>query len=569
MSKKNEQLVLGDDVRHGLKRGVDQLANIVKETLGPKGKNVLIIKNGVPQIINDGVSIAKQVRLWDQLEHAGATMVKNVSKDTDSIYGDGTTTATILAQAILNAGIKLDRINYFKLNKAFDFYIGEVEKYLMLNAKKIIYNQDLRNIAMVSTNGDTEIANLLVDAYKDLGFDAFITVKESPEKVTYMKSIKGLKYDSGWVSPFLTNDKTDRTAKYSHSDGCHVCYVAGELVNEIDIIPILELQANDRQPMLIIAERIYGEALAILVKNKMQGNMAVSAVVIPGIKSEHADIMADMIAVTGGEVLNTEDGKKVHDNIDKMVFGVVQGFEVGQDYFTLTKDNRDEEKIKERVEHIEKEMLKFKHELFIKSAKSRIAKLTSGVGVIYIGGTSQLEIDEKILRTVDAVNALTCGLDKGYLPGGGIALLRASEYLVTGKFKIEKSTEQRLAKEILVEAMEKPFNQILLNCGVIEEDYSQDLIEQAIDFCINLFSKNKKENHIQKVLDNPNFWYGYNGATEQYSDLLKDGIIDPLTVTVGALKSAKSISAIILSSGAAVLDGEVENRKDQILFSQQ
>lgn len=563
MSNKNEQLILGADARQGLKRGVDQLADIVKQTLGPKGKNVMILKNNIPQIINDGVSIAKTIRLWDPLEHAGATMVKNVSKDTDTLYGDGTTTATILAQAILNAGMELDNVNYYKLKKAFDFYVTEVEKYLIKKSKKIIYNQDLRNLALVSTNGDTEIVDLLVQAYKELGFDAYLTVKESPEKTTYLKSVKGLKYDSGWVSPYLTNDKTDRTAKYSHPDGCHVCYVSGELVNEIDIIPILEIQAQDRLPLLIIAERIYGEALAVLVQNKLQGNMAVSAVVVPGLKHEHADIMADMICVTGGEVLNTEDGRKVYDNIDKTIFGIVQGFEVGNDYFTLSKDNREEEKVKERISHIEEEMKKFQHELFQKSAKARIAKLTSGVGVIYIGGNSEIEINEKKLRAQDAVNALACGIDKGYLPGGGIGLMRAAEYLESNSFNIESSVESKQALHILIDAMRKPYEQILINCGMIEAPSEPDWLERI---SVKLFGPRYKF-HISKIIENPEFGYGYNGATEQYSDLLADGIVDALSVTVGALRNAVSVSSIILSTGAAVLDGEVQNKNEQIMFN--
>lgn len=561
MSSKNEQLVLGDDARQGLKRGVDKLANIVKETLGPKGKNVLILKAGVPQIINDGVSIAKQVRLWDPLEHAGATIIKNVSKDTDALYGDGTTTATVLAQAILNAGMQLNKVNYYKLKKAFDFYVNEVELYLTAKSKKISSDLDLYNLAMVSTNGDKEIVSLLVKAYRELGFNAYLTIKDSPEKTTYLKSIKGLKYDSGWVSPYLTNDKTDKTAKYSHPEGCHICYVSGELVNEIDIIPILELQAIDRLPLLIIAERIYGEALAVLVQNKLQGNMAVSAVVVPGLKHEHADIMADMICVTGGEVLNTEDGKKVHDNIDKTVFGVVEGFEVGNDYFTLSKDNREEEKVRERIMHIEEEMKKYQHELFQKSAKSRIAKLNSGVGVIYIGGNSEIEINEKKLRAQDAVNALACGIDKGYLPGGGIGLVRAAQYLESKLFNIESSSESKYALQILVDAMRKPYEQILINCGVIDEPRKQTWR----DIAANWF--NPDENHIKKVTDSLSFGYGYNGATEQYSDLLVDGIVDPLSITVGSLRNAVSISSIVLSTGAAVLDGEPENKNEQILFN--
>ena len=530
----NSHLIIGREVVLGLKRGVDAVANIVKCTLGPKGKNVVIIVDDIPQIINDGVSIARKIRLFDPLENAGATMIKNVSKDTDRKYGDGTTTATILAQAILASGVEEDNINFFKLQLAFEFFVLEVEKYLTDNVRLIESDSDLLHVAMVSTNGDLELSELLLNAYTALGKECFITVKESPEGNTYLKTVKGLKYDSGWVSPFLTNDRIDKTAKYSHSEGCYVCYVGSELVNEIDIIPILELAAVERLPLLIIAERIYGEALAILIKNKLQTNYPVSAVVVPGLKHEHADIFADMICVTGGEVLNTEEGVQVH-GAEISCFGRVDGFEVGSDYFILKNDKRDSEKVEDRVEHIKNEMKKYTHNLFEVSAKARIAKLNSGIGIIYIGGNSVIEITEKKLRCEDAVNALTCAVDKGYVPGGGIALFRASKHLEKKYADTVFSDEEVIALNILKSAMVKPFEQILINCNVqLDDDY---------------------------LVEDKDFSFGYNGNTNLFEDMYEAGIVDPLSVTVGALRSAVSVSGIILSSGAAVFDSDQDINK--------
>lgn len=531
----------GPQVRQEMKEGVDVLANMVKITLGPKGLNVLIMNGNEPEIINDGVSIAKKVYIGNPIQNAAASLIKQVCQKTDDNAGDGTTTATILAQAILHAGMSLENVNYLKLKKAFENIYENIESYLSEKSQKIKSKEDIYSVAMVSTNGDKMIAKLISDAFEQLGNDCYLITRESPEYLTYLKTVEGLKYDKGYVNPFLTNDKTDRCARYNTES--FVCYISGEVSEEIQLVPILELAASFGAPILIIAQKIYGEALTFLIRNKMQANIALSAVEAPGITSEQIDMMADMISVTGGTILNTETGLQTLDpSLNETCFGRVAGFEVHKDYFVLHRlesTAETEEAIAKRIEHIETEMQKYKHTKFEQSAKGRIAKLKSGIGIIYAGGYSPAEVAENKLRIQDAINAVMCAVEDGYVPGGGISLLRAAVHIKANY--LPKSKEETQALEILCASLTQPFYQILENCG---------------------HEKNEIDKISREIFQKP-FSYGYDAWEEKVVDMYQAGIMNATKVDLTGLKNAISIASIILSSGGAVITADENPQQEK------
>ncbi|MDA8731585.1 chaperonin GroEL [Flavobacteriaceae bacterium] len=514
------------DARDGLKRGVDALANAVKVTLGPKGRNVIISKSfGSPTVTKDGVSVAKEVELEDELENMGAQMVKEVASKTNDLAGDGTTTATVLAQSIVKEGIKnvAAGANPMDLKRGIDKAVQAIIIDLEKQAQKVGNSSEkIKQVAAISANNDNTIGDLIATAFEKVGKEGVITVEEAKGMETYVDVVEGMQFDRGYLSPYFVTDADKMIADLENP---YILLFDKKISNLNEILPILEPVAQSSRPLLIIAEDVDGQALATLVVNKLRGGLKIAAVKAPGFGDRRKAMLEDIAILTGGTVISEERGFSL-ENATLDLLGTAETITIDKDNSTIVNGNGDAEAIKARVNQIKAQIETTTSDYDKEKLQERLAKLAGGVAVLYVGAASEVEMKEKKDRVDDALHATRAAVEEGIVAGGGVALVRTKKTLE--KIATE-NLDETTGIQIVNKAIESPLRTIVENAGG----------EGSVV--------------INKVLEgNKNF--GYDAKSETYVDMLEAGIIDPKKVTRVALENAASVAGMILTTECALID---------------
>ena len=521
-----KEIKFDTDARELLKKGVDQLANAVKVTLGPKGRNVIIEKKfGAPQITKDGVTVAKEVELEDHFENTGAKLVKSVASKTGDDAGDGTTTATILTQSIVNVGLKnvTAGANPMDLKRGIDKAVAAVVEYIKDHAEQVGDNYDkIEQVATVSANNDPEIGKLIADAMRKVSKDGVITIEESKSRDTYTNVVEGMQFDRGFISPyFMTNG--DKMEAELNNPSILIC--DKKISSMKDLLPILEPIAREGKELLIIAEDVDGEALTTLVVNKLRGALKIAAVKAPGFGDRRKEMLQDIATLTGAIVVSEERGFTL-ENATPDMLGKAEKVTITKENTTIVGGKGDKEAIKERVDSIRKQIEASTSEYDKEKLKERLGKLSGGVAVLYVGATTEVEMKEKKDRVEDALNATRAAVEEGYLPGGGVSYIRAAEALNGLKGDNEDETT---GIHIVAKAIEEPLRQIAANAGVDGSVIIQKIREGKDDF-------------------------GYNARTDEYVHMFEVGVIDPTKVARVALENAASVAGMFLTTECGIVD---------------
>ena len=515
------------DAREGLKRGVDALANAVKVTLGPRGRNVIISKSfGSPQVTKDGVTVAKEIELEDALENMGAQMVKEVASKTNDLAGDGTTTATVLAQAIVKEGLKnvASGANPMDLKRGIDKAVAKIVEHLAKQAKEVgSSSEKIKQVASISANNDDTIGELIAQAFEKVGKEGVITVEEAKGTDTYVDVVEGMQFDRGYLSPYFVTDSEKMVAELDHP---YILLYDKKISTMKDLLPVLEPVAQSGKPLLIIAEDIDGEALATLVVNKLRGTLRIAAVKAPGFGDRRKAMLEDIAILTGGTVIAEERGFTL-ENATIDMLGTAERVSIDKDNTTIVNGAGKSDNIKARVAQIKAQIENTSSDYDREKLQERLAKLSGGVAVLYIGAASEVEMKEKKDRVDDALHATRAAVEEGIVAGGGIALIRAKNVL--GKLKPLNADEETGIK-IIFKALEAPLRTIVENAGV----------EGSVI--------------VARVLEASRDAYGYNAKTGTYTDMFKAGIIDPKKVTRVALENAASVAGMILTTECALVD---------------
>ncbi|WP_418510779.1 chaperonin GroEL [Corallibacter sp.] len=514
------------EARDGLKRGVDALANAVKVTLGPKGRNVIISRSfGAPQVTKDGVSVAKEVELEDALENMGAQMVKEVASRTNDLAGDGTTTATVLAQAIVKEGLKnvAAGANPMDLKRGIDKAVEAITAELEKQSKQVGNSSEkIQQVASISANNDDTIGELIAKAFEKVGKEGVITVEEAKGTDTYVDVVEGMQFDRGYLSPYFVTDSDKMIADLENP---YILLFDKKISNLQEILPILEPVAQSGRPLLIIAEDVEGQALATLVVNKLRGGLKIAAVKAPGFGDRRKAMLEDIAILTGGVVISEERGFSL-ENADLSMLGTAETVTIDKDNTTIVNGAGKAADIKARVGQIKSQIETTTSDYDKEKLQERLAKLAGGVAVLYVGAASEVEMKEKKDRVDDALHATRAAVEEGIVAGGGVALVRAKKVL-------EKITTDNLDEttgvQIVNKAIEAPIRTIVENAGG----------EGSV--VINKVLEGKKD-------------FGYDAKSEQYVDMLKVGIIDPKKVTRIALENAASVAGMILTTECALID---------------
>lgn len=519
-----------EEARRGLERGVNKLADAVKVTLGPKGRNVVLEKKfGSPTITNDGVTIAKDIELEDPFENMGAALVREVATKTNDIAGDGTTTATLLAQSIVHEGMKnvVAGANPMVLKRGIKKATDCLVKKLQENAKTVSTKEEKAQVASISA-GDAEIGGLIADAMEKVGNDGVITVEESKTMETSLETVEGMQFDRGYISPYMVTDPDKMEAVLSNP---YVFITDRKITMIQDIMPVLEKVVQQGRELLIIAEDIEGEALATLVVNRLRGTFKAVAVKVPGFGDRRKAMLQDIATLTGATVISEEVGRKL-DSATVADLGSCSQVRVTKDLTTIVDGAGDKQAIADRVASIRAQIPETTSQFDKEKLQERLAKLSGGVAVIKVGAATETELKDKKLRIEDALNATRAAVAEGIVAGGGTALLQVQPALD----ELEKETEgdEKTGIDIVRRAIEAPVRQIANNAG----------LEGAV--IVEAVKKAKKG-------------IGFNAQTEEYVDMIKSGIVDPCKVTRSALQNAASIAAMILTTEAVVADKPAEN----------
>ena len=514
------------EARDGLKRGVDKLANAVKVTLGPKGRNVIISKSfGAPQVTKDGVTVAKEIELEDPLENMGAQMVKEVASKTNDLAGDGTTTATVLAQSIVTEGLKnvAAGANPMDLKRGIDKAVEAIVADLEKQTAKVGNSSDkIKQVASISANNDEVIGELIAEAFGKVGKEGVITVEEAKGTETYVDVVEGMQFDRGFLSPYFVTNSEKMSAEL---DSPYILLFDKKISNMKDLLPVLEPVAQTGKPLLIIAEDVDGEALATLVVNKLRGALKIAAVKAPGFGDRRKAMLEDIAILTGGTVISEERGFTLENTTIDML-GTAETVSIDKDNTTVVNGAGDSKVIKARVGQIKSQIETTTSDYDKEKLQERLAKLAGGVAVLYVGAASEVEMKEKKDRVDDALHATRAAVEEGIVAGGGVALVRAKKSLE--KIKTENADEAT-GVQIVNRAIESPLRTIVSNAGG----------EGAVV--------------ISKVMDGKKD-FGYNAKNGEYTDMLKAGIIDPKKVTRVALENAASVSGMILTTECALTD---------------
>ena len=521
-----KEISFNTDARDKLKAGVDALANAVKVTLGPRGRNVVIQKAfGAPQITKDGVTVAKEVELEDPVENMGAQMVKEVASKTADIAGDGTTTATVLAQAMITAGLKnvVAGANPMDLKRGIDKAVAKVVEDLQSRSEVIGDDfEKVKQVGSISANNDEEIGTLIADAMKRVSKDGVITVEEAKGTDTYVDEVIGMQFDRGYLSPYFVTNADDMVTEYEHP---YILIHDKKISNMQDIVPLLEKSVAANRPLLIIAEDVESQALGVLVVNRLRAQLKVVAVKAPGFGDRRKAMLEDIAILTGGTVISEEKGYKL-ENADVHHLGQAEKIVVDKDNTTIVNGGGNQEQIEARINQIKQQIETTTSDYDREKLQERLAKLAGGVAVLYVGAPTEVEMKEKKDRVDDALHATRAAVEEGIVAGGGVALVRAIGALdgLTGD-----NEDQTIGIDIVRRALEAPIRTISDNTGV----------EGAVV--------------LQKVLEGKGA-FGYNARTDEYEDLKKAGVIDPTKVTRIALENAGSIASMVLTTECVIND---------------
>jgi chaperonin GroEL len=521
-----KQIKFDLDARDGLKRGVDALANAVKVTLGPKGRNVIIDKKfGAPQITKDGVTVAKEIELKDAIENMGAQMVKEVASRTNDVAGDGTTTATVLAQAIVTTGLKnvAAGANPMDLKRGIDKAVEAVVAELH-NISKPVGNDSamIEQVASISANSDFTIGKLIAEAMAKVGKEGVITVEEAKGTETTVEVVEGMQFDRGYQSPYFVTDAEKMEAVLENP---YILIHDKKISNMKDMLPVLEKAAASGKPLLIICEEVEGEALATLVVNKIRGSLKIAAVKAPGFGDRRKAMLEDIAILTGGTVISEEKGLKLEDATLEDL-GTAEKIVIDKDNTTIVNGAGEAKAIKARVNQIKAQIESTTSDYDKEKLQERLAKLAGGVAVLYVGAATEVEMKEKKDRVDDALAATRAAVEEGIVPGGGVAYLRTIAAI--GKIKPENADE-KTGIDIVLRSIEEPLRQIVANAGLEGSIVVQKVKEGKGDF-------------------------GYNARTDVYEDLFKAGVIDPTKVTRVALENAASIAGMLLTTECVLAD---------------
>jgi len=529
MSKK---ITFSKEARNKLADGVDKLANAVTATLGPSGRNVIIEQDmGMPVSTKDGVTVAKSIELKDKVENLGAQIVKQASIKTAEQAGDGTTTSTLLAQSILTEG--LDRMkqgsNAVDIKRGIDKAVKDVVKYLAEQSKEITDEEQLKQVATISANNDKEVGELISTAMDKVGRDGVVTIEESKTGETYLETVEGMQFNRGYKSPYFVTDNNSMTAVLQNP----LILITDKRLSSIkELLPILEGVSQQNKSLLVIADDIDGEALSTMVVNKMRGILPIVAVKAPEFGDRKKAMLEDIATLTGGQVISTEKGMRL-DKFQTEWLGKAGKVTVGKDTTTVIDAKGDEESITQRVEEIKTQIDETTSSYEKEKLQERLAAFIGGVAIVHVGGHTEVEMKEKKDRVDDALHATKAALEEGILPGGGIALLNASKLLVEQIGSLEG--DQQTGYDIIISALERPFYKILQNAGLENDTIG---------------------NIETRVIEEGDFWFGYNPREEDYYNMFKEGIIDPTKVTRLALENAASVAGTLLITEAVVSTGK-------------
>nr|WP_250812227.1 chaperonin GroEL [Neorhizobium tomejilense] len=521
-----KEVKFNTDARERMLRGVDILANAVKVTLGPKGRNVVIDKSfGAPRITKDGVSVAKEIELDDKFENMGAQMLREVASKTNDLAGDGTTTATVLAQAIVREGAKAvaSGMNPMDLKRGIDIAVDAVVKELKSNARKISNNSEIAQVGTISANGDAEIGRYLAEAMEKVGNEGVITVEEAKTAETELEVVEGMQFDRGYLSPyFVTNQDKMRV----ELEDPYILIHEKKLSNLQSMLPVLEAVVQSGKPLLIIAEDVEGEALATLVVNKLRGGLKIAAVKAPGFGDRRKAMLEDIAILTGGTVISEDLGIKL-ETVTLNMLGRAKKVAIEKENTTIIDGAGSKAQIDGRTTQIRAQIDETTSDYDREKLQERLAKLAGGVAVIRVGGSTEVEVKEKKDRVDDALHATRAAVEEGILPGGGVALLRAVKALDNLS---TANQDQRVGVEIVRRAIEAPVRQIAQNAGA----------EGSVI--------------VGKLREKSEFSYGWNAQTGEYGDLYAQGVIDPAKVVRAALQDAASVAGLLVTTEAMIAE---------------
>ena len=521
-----KEVKFGQEARERMLHGVDILANAVKVTLGPKGRNVVLEKSfGAPRITKDGVTVAKEIELEDKFENMGAQMVREVASKTSDTAGDGTTTATLLAQAIVKEGAKSVAAgsNPMDLKRGVDLAVRAVVSELKSKAKKVTSSEEIAQVGTISANGDKEIGEMIAKAMQKVGNEGVITVEEAKALQTELEVVEGMQFDRGYISPYFITDADKMRVEL---ESPHILIYEKKLSNLQSILPLLESVVQSGKPLLVIAEDVEGEALATLVVNKLRGGLKVAAVKAPGFGDRRKAMLQDIAVLTSGELISEDLGIKL-ENVTLDMLGRAKKVVITKDDTTSVDGAGKKADIQARVAQIKQQIEDTTSDYDKEKLQERLAKLAGGVAVIKVGGASEMEVKEKKDRVDDALNATRAAVEEGILPGGGVALIRSQKVLDSLKAANE---DQKVGINIVRRALQAPARQISENAG---EDGAVV---------------------VGKILDKDVYAFGFNAATGEYGDLVKQGVIDPAKVVRTALQDAASVAGLLITTEAMVAE---------------
>jgi len=524
-----KKIVFQEDARKSLLKGIDAVADAVKVTLGPKGRNVILEKKfGAPQIVNDGVTIAKEIELKDGLENAGAQLLKEVSSKTNDVAGDGTTTASVLAQAIVKEGLKnlTAGSNPMCMKRGIDKAVELSVEKIKSMSKSVSTKEETAQVATISAGNASEIGELIAEAMDKVGHDGVITVEESKSFGTNLKVVEGMQFDKGYISPYFV---TDAERMESVLEDAYVLCVNKKINLIADLVPVLEQVARDGRSLLLIAEDVEGEALATLVVNTMRKVLRAVAVKAPGFGDRRKDMLEDIAILTGGQLFTEELGIKL-ENVTTQMMGLAKRVTVTKDETTIVVGDETKKAVEERIKLIKKQIDASDSDYDKEKLQERMAKLTGGVAVIEVGAASEVELKERKLRIEDALNATRAANEEGIVPGGGVALVRVQQELESKLPNIKFSTDdEKIGFKILLSALDVPLKLIANNAGA-KSDVVIDKVRAEKDA------------------------FGYDALKNEFTDMIKAGIVDPAKVTRSALENAASVASMLLTTEAAVVE---------------
>ncbi|MFH0701949.1 MAG: chaperonin GroEL [bacterium] len=521
-----KKIVFNEEARRALERGIDAVADAVKVTLGPKGRNVVLEKKfGSPQIVNDGVTIAKEIEVSDHAENVGAQLIKEVSSKTNDVAGDGTTTAAVLAQAIVKEGLKnvAAGANPIGIKRGIDKAVAIAVEEIKRSAKKIESKESIAQVATISSGNDTEIGNLIADAMDKVGKDGVITVEESKSIGTELKVVEGMQFDKGYISPYFVTDPERMETVLD--DVLILC--ANKKINLIsDLVPVLEQVAREGKAILIIAEDVEGEALATLVVNTMRKVLRAVAVKAPGFGDRRKAMLEDIAVLTGGELFTEELGIKL-ENITTQMMGKARRVTVSKDKTTIVVGDETKKTVDERVKMIKRQIQESDSDYDKEKLQERLAKLAGGVAVIEVGAATETELKERKLRIEDALNATRAAIEEGIVAGGGVTLIKVAKVLAERVKNIQG--DEKTGAEILLRALDAPLRQIANNAGA----HGEVIVEK-----------------VKEMSDNQ----GFDAQNNKFVDMIQAGIVDPAKVTRSALENAASIASMLLTTEVAIVE---------------